>query len=450
MHTAGIRGKIYREFNGGYTDREREMGHRINADREYRLLQRRLDRNVTGAPESPVFTSILRLLFTPEEAEFVRRIPSRPTPLDVLSRRMGIAADELGEKLSEMARRGVMLDIESGGQRYFALPPVVIGFFEYTFMRTDGDRTVGELARLFEEYMMADDRFFRSVYRGQNQLGRSLVREEALPEDDHIEILDWERASHLIQSAKALGVSTCACRHKASILGEACERPQRTCLTLNGGAPPLIRAGLAEQITVDEAMRILEECKEAGLAQSGDNVQRGVTFICNCCGCCCEMIRAIKTFDIRNAIVSSNWIMEVDLAKCKGCGKCAEACPLGAIEIKEEAEGEKKRRWAVRDGDLCMGCGVCYSVCRYGGITMKQRPQRVLTPENTFDRIVKMAMERGKLANVLFEQPEKLSHRALGRIIGVLEKTPPFKAAMAIEPLRSAFLDRVIKISKNR
>ncbi|HEY48938.1 MAG TPA: 4Fe-4S binding protein [Dehalococcoidia bacterium] len=424
------------------------MGHQMNADREYRLLQRRLDKNITGAPESPAFTKILRLLFTPDEAGFVRHIPSRPTPLDVLSRRLGIPEDELGEKLTGMAKRGLMLDVENKGQRYFALPPVVIGFFEYSFMRTGDDTTAGELARLFEQYMIEDDRFAHSVYQRTTQLGRSLVREEALPEDDHIEILDWERASHLIQSAWALGVSTCPCRNKATLLGEACDRPQRTCLTLNGGAPPLIRSGLAESITVEEAMRVLEECKEAGLAQSGDNVQRNVTFICNCCGCCCEMIRAIKTFDIRNAIVSSNWIMEVDLSRCKGCGKCAESCPLGAIEIAEEIEGEKKRRWAVLDETLCMGCGVCYSACKNGGVTMKARPQRVLTPENTFDRIVTMALERGKLANVLFEQPEKLSHRALGRIIGVLENTPPFKAAMAIEPLRSTFLDGAIKLSK--
>jgi len=67
-----------------------------------------------------------------------------------------------------------------------------------------------------------------------------------------------------------------------------------------------------------------------------------------------------------------------------------------------------------------------------------------------FDRIVLMAIERGKLANLLFPERERLSHRALGRVMGVLGKSPPFKAAMAIKPLRSAFLNTLVKEAKRQ
>ena len=413
-------------------------------------MQQRLDRNVTGAPESPTFIRILKLLFSPEEAELARGIPSQPTTLEVLSHKLDIPPDKLDDRLTEMAQRGLVVDLEHNGQRFFSLSPVVIGFFEFTFMRTRDDMPMAELARLFEEYFTQDDRFARSVFQGQTQVGRRLVREEALPEGAHVEILDWERASHIIQTASPIGVSLCPCRHELSHLGEACDKPQLVCLTLNYAADTVIRNGMAKVITTGEAMGILEQCKEAGLAQTADNVQRKVTYICNCCGCCCGMVRALKTFNIRNAIVSSNWIMEVDLSKCKGCGKCAEACPTGAIEIVEEREGRKKRRWAVRDETLCLGCGVCYSVCKFGGITMKPRAQRVLTPETVFDREVIMAIERGKLADLIFPERERLNHRAIGRVIGVLEKSPPFKAAMAIKPLRSAFLNTLVKEAKKQ
>jgi ferredoxin len=160
------------------------------------------------------------------------------------------------------------------------------------------------------------------------------------------------------------------------------------------------------------------------------------------------MMQGIRLFDIRNAIVSSNWIMEVDESQCKGCGQCAKACPAAAIHIEERsADGQIVKR-AVREESLCLGCGVCYSACKFNAIHMRSRPSRVMAPETMFDRIVAMAIERGKLADVLFDDPERLSHRALGRVLGAIEKSPPFRAAMAVKPLKSAFLNTLVQGAK--
>ncbi len=100
------------------------------------------------------------------------------------------------------------------------------------------------------------------------------------------------------------------------------------------------------------------------------------------------------------------------------------------------------------DEELCLGCGVCYGVCKLSGVTMKPRPKRVLTPETVFDRVTLMAIERGKLSDIIFDNPEKLSHRALGRLVGLLERLGVFKAAMAVKPIRSAFLRGVVAGAK--
>jgi hypothetical protein len=75
---------------------------------------------------------------------------------------------------------------------------------------------------------------------------------------------------------------------------------------------------------------------------------------------------------------------------------------------------------------------------------MQPRPQKVLTPETIFDKTVLMAIERGRLADMIFDDPERLSHRALGRIIHAIEHSPPFKATLAIAPLRSLFLSGAV------
>ena len=51
----------------------------------------------------------------------------------------------------------------------------------------------------------------------------------------------------------------------------------------------------------------------------------------------------------------------VDKEKCVACGACADACPCGAIEIKDVA--------VVSDD--CAGCGACVDACPCEAITVE-------------------------------------------------------------------------------
>jgi ferredoxin len=417
------------------------MGHITASGNEYNILQQRLSQKVQNNPGTPTLMKILQLLFSPADAVLAGKLPHKLTPVTALARSLRIPLAELNDKLTEMAQRGLVFDMECNGRRYVTLPPVVIGLFEFVFMRARPDIPQAELAHLFEVYFTENDgAFAKSISQGRTQLARTFVQEEALPDGEQAEILDWERASHIVASATAIAVGMCQCQHLAQHLGTACAKPQEVCLSFNYAAESMVKNGLTRAVTKNEAMGILEKCKDANLIQIGDNFQRQVSFICNCCGCCCEMIRGLKAYNLNKGVVSSNWLMAVDDSRCKGCGECAKVCPVEAIRLEIREVAGRKQKLAIRAAEVCLGCGLCTKVCKSGGATMQARPRRVLAPETIFDQRVAMAIERGKLADMLFDDPEKLSHRALGRIMAAMEKTSPYQALMAAEAIKSAFL----------
>lgn len=417
------------------------MGHTLSADPDaaYQSLQQRLDRMPTGAPDSPVFQRILRLLFTQEQAALASLIPTLCT-IEQLSRRTNQPVEVLGPVLDEMARKGLVVDLEHRGTRWITLAPVVIGFFEFTFMRVREDAPIEELAELFEEYLFRDGALAHAVFRGSTQIGRSLVREESLPEQPAVEVLDWERATRIVAEADSIAVGNCPCRQHAQLMGHGCGAPLRTCLSFGAVADALVRAGLADSITTEEGLEVLALAKTAGLAQTADNVRHGVTFMCNCCGDCCGMMQSIRRYGITGAVVSSNWVAHVDLDMCRGCKKCARACPANAVTMVDNEGRGLRKYWAIVDPDACLGCGVCDEVCRFGAHSMVPREHRVFTPETTFDRVVAMAVERGKLGDLLVDTLDGAGPHALARVLQVLEALPADRARGLVEPLRSVFL----------
>ena len=111
------------------------MGHLVT-QKPYLALQERLHKNPVGAPPSEELFEILRLRFTEEEAEIGARMPMTPAPIEQLSRRLGQEPERLRAALDRMAEKGLVLDFLTNGRPFYMLAPTVIGFFEFTFMRT--------------------------------------------------------------------------------------------------------------------------------------------------------------------------------------------------------------------------------------------------------------------------------------------------------------------------
>ena len=333
------------------------------------------------------------------------------------------------------------------------------GFFEFSMMRVRDDIDQHLLAELFYQYITVEDDFILNLFtNGETQLGRVFVNEPALadaqavakgaaaPPDGTLAVLDYERASEVIGTAQHMGVGLCYCRHKAEHVGRACAAPQGICMSFGGTADSLIRHGYARRVDAAEGMDLLAEAYGHRLVQFGENVQRDVAFICNCCGCCCEAMIAARRFGRLNPVHTTNYLPHVDPETCNGCAKCVDACPVEAMTVVSANDPHRPRkRRAELDPALCLGCGVCTRVCTPGSLVLVPRPERVITPVDTLHRTILMAIERGRLADCIFDNRALFSHRAMAGVLGVILRLPPTKQLLATQQLRSRYLVRLLE-----
>lgn len=433
------------------------MAH-LSARDGYRRFVERLNRFPLGAPPAESLDRILELLLSPREAELLSKVPIRPFRPETAARAWDLPLAEARKVLDGLASRAVLLDLEQDGKPLYVLPPPMAGFLEFSMMRVRGDLDQHRLAELLYEYINVEDDFVRNLFAGgSTPLVRAFVQEQALPPELSLTVLDWERASHVVREASAVAVGVCYCRHKMEHVHRACDAPREICLTMNDTARSLARHGFARPIEPSEALDLLAEAQGRSLVQLGENIRERPSFVCNCCGCCCEALLAARRTGFTRAVETTGFVAELDPATCTACGRCGEVCPVGALATAEapavaevpavaEAPGPGRRRLAVAlDPGRCLGCGVCVRACARGSLRLVPRANRVLSPVDTVERVVLMAIERGKLQELVFDNQAHLAHRVMAAILGAILRLPPVKQALASEQLRSRYLRALIR-----
>jgi ferredoxin len=418
------------------------MGHVVAKD-VFGALGEKIDSLSVRTPQTETFHAILRELYSPEEAEFIVRMPFTLSTVGRIARVTGRDPKEVEPLLARLSDRGLVVDLKLGDAYRYMPAPFIVGIFEFTMMRMkDSDAEIGKISRLFLEYMESG-----AFYDGNLKDGEHVMPLRALPHlehlGDHVEILDYERVDRIVDEADYFSVGVCSCRHKKHHAGEqVCKVPLETCTSFGRGAEYLVRHDMAREISRDEMRDIVQRSKALKLVFSADNVQNQPSFICHCCGCCCGVLEGINKHGYPNAIVSSSLVPHVDMQECNGCQKCARACHVSAITLTPEPKTASSKRMfmPVIDESACIGCGVCSLVCEPDAIELRKRERNVIHPETTFERVILQCLERGTLQNQLFDEPDRLSHKAMRGIVGGFLRLSPVKKALMSDALRSRFL----------
>lgn len=412
------------------------MSHKT-AKTAYKNLEERLNQFPQGAPPSKTLYKILSILFSEKEAEIVAKLPIRPFTVKTAAKILKLDKVKTENILDELASRAILLDTQQNGEKRYVLPPPMAGFFEFSMMRTRQDIDQQLLAELYYQYLNVEEDFIKDLFLGsETKLGRVYVNEEVLSKDNMVHILDFEKASHIIESSEHIGISTCYCRHKMHHMDKACDAPLDICMTFNTTADSLIRHGHARRVETSECIELLHKAYEHNLVQCGENVRENPTFICNCCGCCCEALVAAKKFGNLHPVQTTHFIPEIDHQECSQCEICIDKCPIDAI-TKENGRIKINK-------DVCLGCGVCVRSCPNQTIELKRRDAEIITPVNSVHRTVMMAVERGKLQNLIFENQAFASHRAMAAVVSAILKLPPVKQIMASKQMKSRYLEKII------
>ena len=257
---------------------------------------------------------------------------------EYLAKKVGKTVEEIKPALDNLVYYGIFrrtYDEKLGEDVYF-MQIFAPGILEMMVNNKELMAAHPEVGRAFEEYTRVRMELLGPVLPQGYGLMRVIPVESAIK--DIPGVSDYERLSYYLNKYDTFSVSPCSCRASRTSIGDGCGHlDEDMCVQMGKGAEHYIRSGRARKITREEAMEIILRAEENGLMHDIPNIEEvgDSAAICNCCACACFGLRAGLMFGARDAI-RSNFVAEVDEAKCVACAQCVETCPGNALRLGQK------------------------------------------------------------------------------------------------------------------
>lgn len=231
------------------------------------------------------------------------------------------------------------------------------------------------LGHLFDRWLFDGDDI---IFLPQDEVVQTLSIRQEMEQPDEV-VLPSRVVEHFIHRASVHWVmDTCLCRAAAGCEDYPIEMG---CLFL-GPAALGINPELGRRVTKEEALAHVRHCREAGLVHvigrhKLDTVWLGVEpgrqllTVCNCCPCCCLWgVLPHVTPRISRKIHRMPGVTVSANGRCVGCGTCTEGiCFADAIQLENG-------RAVI--SDACRGCGRCVELCPQGAIELSIEDRRLV------------------------------------------------------------------------
>ncbi len=336
----------------------------------------------------PEFFAMAEELFTPAEAEVNNAMPKGPFSAADLAKSMGRPVEEIEPILEAMADKGLCMAVNKNGTVFYQSARLMPGIFEFQFMSGGTSERDKRIAAVIHAYKKACNQN-SDISKPEFPTKRVITVDRAIAANNQVHTYD--QVQTYIDKHDQIALTTCYCRHAASLLGEDTHgMPNDVCMQFGMGAQFAVERLNARKITKAEAREVIDRAEDAGLIHMSMNMTDDVGFICNCDRWHCVVVTHALAKNKPGLALNSGFEPRFDAETCVACETCIERCPAEALEMGTEEV-------PVVNLDRCFGCAVCATGCPSEAITMNTRTDIPVPPENA--KAMKEAIKSNAAAN---------------------------------------------------